>query len=183
VQPLLDSLYRTALRMVEDRQVAEELVQEACIKAYARFDRYEEGTNFKAWLFRILTNLCIDSLRKRSGATFVPLDSVPETVMAPGWHGDCRTPEALAIGRNVEGVVAHALSSLAPELRMVVMLILVEDMSYADAADSLELPVGTVRSRLHRARAELQRKLDQSLGEGAGKAKPTDVKSVVRLFA
>lgn len=183
VQPLLDSLYRTAFRMTEDRLVAEELAQEACLKAYAQFERYEEGTNFKAWLFRILTNLCIDHIRKRAGATFIPLDAVAEPACSSAFPTDSRTPEALAIGRDVGGAVARALSAMAPELRMVVMLILVEELSYAEAADSLDLPVGTVRSRLHRARAELQQRLGPVIDDRPARAKGRDVSSVVMLFA
>jgi len=183
VQPLLDSLYRTAFRMAGDRQVAEELVQETCLRAYARFDQYEDGSNFKAWLFRILSNLCIDHLRRRAGASFVPLETLPEPVCSATLAVESATPEALAIGRDVEGAIAQALSVLGPELRMVVMLILVEEMSYAEAAESLDLPVGTVRSRLHRARAELQGKLGVLLDRRPVKAKKRDMSGVITLFA
>lgn len=183
VQPLLDSLYRTAFRMVEERLVAEELVQEACLKAYAKFDRYEEGTNFKAWIFRILANLCVDHIRRRGVAAFVPIEAVPEATSATALPIDSRTPEVLAIGRDVESVVANAFSELSPELRVVVMLVLVEEMSYAEAADSLDLPVGTVRSRLHRARGELQRRLGSVVGKRSDKSKCRNVSSVVMLFA
>jgi len=169
--------------MVDDRLIAEELVQEACAKAYARFERYEDGTNFKAWLFRILTNLCIDHIRRRTGATFVPIDAVPETACSTAFPVESRTPEALAIGRDVEGAVVQALLALCPELRVVVMLVLVEEMSYAEAAESLDLPVGTVRSRLHRARAELQGKLSAVLDHRPVKTKVRDVSSVVMMFA
>ena len=183
VKPLLDSLYRTAFRMVEDRLVAEELVQEACLKAYAQSDRYEEGTNFKAWIFRIQTNLCIDHLRRRAGATFIPIDTLPEPVGSAALSVETMTPEITAIGRSVGSVVADALSALSPELRMVVMLILVEEMSYAEAAASLELPVGTVRSRLHRARSELQARIGPVLDRPPGKVRARDVSRVVMLFA
>lgn len=183
VQPLLDSLYRTAFRMVEDRLVAEELVQEACLKAYGQFESYEDGSNFKAWIFRILTNLCIDHIRRRAGASFVPIDTVPERPCATALPVESLSPEALAIGRDVGGVVAHALSALSPELRVVVMLVLVEELSYAEAAESLDLPVGTVRSRLHRARAELQDKLSPLLDHRPAKTKGRDVSRVVMLFA
>lgn len=183
VQPLLDSLYRTAFRMVEDRVIAEELVQDACLKAYGQFERYEDGTNFKAWIFRILTNLCIDQVRRRAGATFVPIDGLPKSVGATALATKIASPETLAIGRNVGGIVSQALSSLSPELRVVAMLILVEEMTYAEAAESLELPLGTVRSRLHRARAELQENLSDVLDHPAGKATRRHVSRVVMLFA
>ncbi len=183
VQPLLDSLYRTAFRMAEDRAVAEELVQEACLKAYAQFERYKDGTNFKAWIFRILTNLCIDHLRRRSGATFVSIETIPEPALSDTLSVDSRTPETLAIGRDVEGMVAKALSALNPELRVVVMLILVEEMSYAEAAESLDLPLGTVRSRLHRARAELKGALGAILAHPPAKTNGLTMNRVVMLFA
>ncbi len=182
-KPLLDSLYRTAFRMVEDRLIAEELVQEACLKAYARFEHFEEGTNFKAWLFRILTNLCIDHLRKRAGATFLPLDAAVDATGTHALSTGGPTPEAIAIGRDVGGAVSQALSAMTPELRVVVMLVLVEALSYAEAAESLDLPVGTVRSRLHRARAELQRRLGPVMGARPARAKARDVSRVVMLFA
>jgi RNA polymerase sigma-70 factor (ECF subfamily) len=169
--------------MVEDRVVAEELVQDACLRAYAQFERYEDGTNFKAWIFRILSNLCIDHVRRRASATFVPIDGLPESVGATALVAGGASPEALAIGRNVGGAVANALSALTPELRMVVMLILVEEMTYAEAAESLELPIGTVRSRLHRARADLQDRLRDVLDHRPDKVKARDVSHVVTLFA
>lgn len=183
VQPLLDSLYRTAFRMAGDRLIAEELVQEACLKAFAQFDRFEDGTNFKAWIFRILTNLCIDHIRKTAGTTFVPIDGMQELPCATALPTDSRTPEALAMGRDVEGAVAQALAAMTPELRVVVMLILIEELSYAEAAESLDLPVGTVRSRLHRARAELQRQLSDLIDHQPQKTKRQGLSRVVMLFA
>lgn len=163
-QTHLDGLYRTALRMTHDHAVAEDIVQETCLKAYASFSRYTPDTNFKAWLFRILANLCIDHIRRNAAISMVPIDSVPadgEAFMTSDRCAD--NPEVQAMRSDTQQALAAALATLAPEPRAVVVLILIEGMSYDEAAESLELPLGTVRSKLHRARKQLQEKLGLAL--------------------
>lgn len=164
LQQHLDGLYRTAFRMMQDRTVAEDMVQEACLKAYASFERYEPDTNFKAWLFRILANLCIDHLRRSATLSMVSFDAAPtenDDVLSSDRRND--NPEVQAMRTDTQQALLDALSTLAPEPRAVVVLILIEGMSYDEAADSLNLPLGTVRSKLHRARKQLQEKLSISL--------------------
>lgn len=160
----LDGLYRTAFRMTHDPTVAEDIVQETCLKAYANFSRYQPDTNFKAWLFRILANLCIDHIRRNASISMVPIDAVPTE--GDGFLSCDRgtdNPEVQAMRSDTQQALIEALATLAPEPRAVVVLILIEGMSYDEVAESLELPLGTVRSKLHRARKQLQEKLGLAL--------------------
>lgn len=157
-RPHLDALYRTALRMVRHPAAAEDMVQETCLKAFASFGRSRQKTNFRAWLFRILVNRCIDHIRAAGRAAALPIDAVPAEA-APA--ADTPDPEQSAASRDLRDQLRAAIEALAPELRVVVLLVLVEEMSYAEAAESLEVPVGTIRSRLNRARAQLQTLLSE----------------------
>jgi len=165
-QQHLDGLYRTALRMTNDHAAAEDIVQEACLKAYANFGRYQPDTNFKAWLFRILANLCIDHIRRNAAISMVPIDAVPAE--GDGFQSCDRgtdNPEVQAMRSDTQQALIDALSSLAPEPRAVVILILIEGMSYDEVAESMDLPLGTIRSKLHRARRQLQEKLGLALDQ------------------
>ncbi|MGI9486886.1 MAG: RNA polymerase sigma factor [Geminicoccaceae bacterium] len=180
----LDSLYRTALRMTNDRSVAEDIVQEACLKAYANFGRYSPDTNFKAWLFRILANLCIDHLRRNATISMVPIDTAPlenEGVASSDRRTD--SPEVQAMRRDTQQALIDALSTLDPEPRAVVVLILIEGMSYDEAAESLDLPLNTIRSKLHRARKRLQERLSLVYDEESQNARhTTNTLRVISLF-
>ncbi len=150
--------------MTHDPTVAEDIVQETCLKAYANFSRYQPDTNFKAWLFRILANLCIDHIRRNASISMVPIDAVPTE--GDGFLSCDRgtdNPEVQAMRSDTQQALIEALATLAPEPRAVVVLILIEGMSYDEVAESLELPLGTVRSKLHRARKQLQEKLGLAL--------------------
>ncbi len=183
-QQHLDGLYRTALRMTHDHAVAEDIVQETCLKAYANFARYRHDTNFKAWLFRILANLCIDHIRRNAAISMVPIDVAPAE--GEGFQSSDRcadNPEVQAMRSDTQQALIDALATLAPEPRAVVVLILIEGMSYDEAAESLDLPIGTVRSKLHRARKHLQRKLDLTLERRAKEHHDTTTSPrVVSLF-
>ncbi|MCG8560827.1 MAG: sigma-70 family RNA polymerase sigma factor [Hyphomicrobiales bacterium] len=153
MKPHLDAMYRTALRMSRDRAAAEDIVQECCLRAYRAFADFQSGTNFKAWVFRILTNICIDRARQARLAQMVPVDSVVTTLPSDSVWDD---PERQAQASDLRSDIQAALDRLPQELRMVVLLVLIEELSYAEAAENLDLPVSTVRSRLHRAREELR---------------------------
>jgi RNA polymerase sigma-70 factor, ECF subfamily len=149
-RPHLDALYRTALRMVSHPATAEDMVQETCLRAFAALDPHSYKTNFRAWLFRILVNLSIDHIRGISRQATVSgafVDNV--ATCAPD-------PEQLAMSSGLRDDIRAAVDVLPAELRLVVLLVLVEEMSYAEAAECLDVPVGTVRSRLNRARSQLQ---------------------------
>jgi len=173
-RPHLDALYRTALRMVRHPAAAEDIVQETCLRAFASLRRSGGKANFRAWLFRILVNLCIDHIRSAGRKSVLPIDAIPvETCPTT----DSPDPERQAISQNLGEQLQAAIATLAPELRIVVLLILVEEMSYAEAAESLEVPVGTIRSRLNRARGELQALLREHMPEGQARLRVvTDAK-------
>lgn len=180
----LDGLYRTAFRMTHDHAVAEDIVQEACLKAYANFESYRPDTNFRAWLFRILTNLCIDHLRRHAAISMIPIDSMPtesESLLSSERCAD--DPEARAMQRDTQRALIDALATLAPEPRAVVILILIEGMSYDEAAESLDLPLNTIRTKLHRARKRLREKLGLTLDNDRDDTREsTDGPCVISLF-
>ena len=162
----VDALYRTALRFSRHPATAEDLVQEASLRAYRTFVAGVEPDNFRAWVFRILTNLCIDhSRREAAGAAQLmvaqEMDELPQTGKGPA--------QSFANARLGRDLVA-AVDALPGDLRLVVHLVLVEGMTYREAADSLGCPEGTVRSRLNRARGLLRESLaDHAPEVGSGR--------------
>jgi RNA polymerase sigma-70 factor, ECF subfamily len=161
--PLVDTLYSGALRYTRNPADAEDLVQETFTKAYASFERFTPGTNLKAWLYRIMTNTYISDYRKRQrrpvevtvdaddDGSFSLYDQIAETVAAPA--------EVEALSRLSDDEVKQALADLPEAFRMAVYLADVEGFSYAEIADIMGTPIGTVMSRLHRGRSALQRAL------------------------
>lgn len=151
----VDALYRTALRSSRDPGLAEDLVQEASLRAYRSFVTGDEPENFRAWIFRILINLCVDHARMhavRHAAEHVShqVNELPE----PG-NGPAQTFDNACLGRDL----VAAVDALPEDLQMVVELVLVDGMSYRDAADCMNCPEGTIRSRLNRARSLLRHSL------------------------
>lgn len=160
--PHLDALYGMALRLTRDEREAEDLLQDSLVRAYRFYDRYEEGSNIKAWLFKILTNAFYNSVRKRKNLR--RLESEAEV----GGHYDRFISDASMLGRDAEkalmGKIAaaelsSAIEELPPEFRTAVLLCDLYDFSYRDIAEIIERPVGTVMSRLYRGRRLLQRRL------------------------
>src|ERR671939_535659 len=161
----MGSLYSAALRMTRNAADAEDLVQETYLKAYRAFDSFQEGTNLKAWLYRILTNTFINSYRSRKRRPEQSdLDDVEDLYLYRRLGG----LEAAAAGRSAEEElldiytdeeVKRALEELPEQFRMAVMLADVEGFSYKEIADILDIPIGTVMSRLHRGRKGLQKRL------------------------
>lgn len=158
VTPFLHSLYGAALRMTRNPSDAEDLVQEATMKAFAAFGSFTEGTNLKAWLFRILTNTYINQYRKKQRAplqtsadelTDGELNEVGESI-------GMRSAEAEAMAKLADGEIIDALAALPEDFRMAVYLVDIEGFSYKEAADIMDTPVGTVMSRLSRGRKQLR---------------------------
>lgn len=158
--PFADQLYAAAMRLAGNPSDAADLVQETYLKAYQAFDRFEQGTNLKAWLYRILTNTFINLYRKRQRAGIQDgLDELEEWQLGEAsslTQTATRSAEAEAIDRMPDSAVREALQSLTEERRLVIYLADVEGMSYQEIADIMGTPVGTVMSRLHRGRRELR---------------------------
>jgi len=163
----LDSLYRTALRMTKNTSDAEDLVQETCLKAFRYFDRFEEGSNIRAWLFKILTNLFINRYRKQAKEpVVVEYDETQDYLLysrmqeASGDAGNTG-PEKDLFDRVLGTEVDKAINDLPEDFRIVVVMAFVEGLSYEEIAEALDVPMGTVKSRLHRGRKLLQKALYQ----------------------
>jgi len=157
--PLLDSAYRTALRMTGQAASAEDLVQDAYLRAFRGFSQFERGSNFRAWFFRILTNVFLNDYRRRArghqAADFSeiePEDRAPEAALM-------RLEDVEAIRPHLADEAAHALDRLAPDFRLPFLLSTFEGFSYKEIAAILEIPIGTVMSRLFRARRMLRDEL------------------------
>ncbi len=157
-RPHLDALYRFAARSVSSAATAEDLVQEACLKAYRAFGQFERGTNYRAWLFRILANTIVDWHRR---ATRNPEEVLIAelTSIEPSAREGPLDPEARAVTSALSAEVNAALAALPPAWQAVLLLNFVEGLSYKEIADILACPVGTVMSRLYRARRALRRRL------------------------
>ena len=163
----MGSLYTAALRMTRNPADAEDLVQETYLKAYRAFGSFQEGTNLKAWLYKILTNTFINSYRsKKRRPEQTELDEGEDLYLYRRLGG----LEAVAAGRSAEEElldhitdteVKEALESLPESFRLAVLLADVEGFSYKEIAEILEIPIGTVMSRLHRGRKALQKALHQ----------------------
>jgi RNA polymerase sigma-70 factor (ECF subfamily) len=161
----MPSLYTAAMRMTRNAADAEDLVQETYLKAYRAFGTFQQGTNLKAWLYRILTNTFINTYRsKKRRPDETELDEVEDLYLYRRLGG----LEAAAAGRSAEeevldrftdDEVKQALEALPEQFRMAVLLADVEGFSYKEIADILDIPIGTVMSRLHRGRKALQKGL------------------------
>ena len=154
----LDTLYRGALRLTRDPDQAQDLVQEAYLRALRYQHSYQPGTNMKAWLFAIMRNLFWDRF-KGTRKDNVSLDDTGDFVLYEKLKDDGAKPEADVLDKMAATEVVAAVEKLPPLHREVVLLVDVEGFSYKDAADTLGVPIGTVMSRLHRARQQLQKSL------------------------
>ena len=161
--PHLDSLYRTGLRMTRSREEAEDLVQETFMKAYRSFATFQPDTNMRAWLFKILTNSYINRYRRQSlepvRTSFNDVKSFLASEDAAEATASTEAMEDFDLGERLDGEVKQALEELPEEFRLVVIMALVEGLSYKDISRALDIPLGTVMSRLYRGRQALKNRL------------------------
>lgn len=165
--PLLDRLYSMALHLVRDPVKADDMVQETVLRAWQNFDRFTIGTHFKAWIFQILTYLFLNdrrsAQRRETQVDFTEHDVIPAPAISDTVPGANATVARVDWDRMypslVDDVMKTALDRLPEEQRMVFLLVTLGDLSYQETAEMLSIPIGTVMSRLFRARKQLQTEL------------------------
>ncbi|HYL15943.1 MAG TPA: sigma-70 family RNA polymerase sigma factor [Terriglobales bacterium] len=158
--PLFDQLYNFAHWLAQNREEAEDLVQETYVKALKAFSSFQQGTNFRAWMYRILRNTFLTSRTGLSATKTVALD---EDENAPVNLKTGTTPETILIERSNQELVQAAIAELPVNFREILLLCEVEEMSYQEIAGTLSIPMGTVMSRLSRARGALRDLLREKL--------------------
>ena len=158
-------VYSLILRMVSDPTLAEDLAQEAFVKAFNAIGKYDPQYKFSSWIFKIANNRAIDHLRKRELET-VSIDGSPDATTAEEAEESSivlesreESPEKFTESRELGGQIEEAIGKLKPEYRSVILLRHVEGHAYDEIADILELPLGTVKTYIHRARAQLKAEL------------------------
>ncbi len=159
--PLFDSLYNFARWLVRNQNDAEDLVQETYLKALRSFASFQPGTNFRAWMFKILKNTFLSSCSKLERRMTVAMDSEEDSPVLPATSV---TPESLLIERSGNDAVRYAIEQLPVIFREVILLCDVEDASYREIAEILSIPIGTVMSRLARARKAVRESLGSTPG-------------------
>jgi RNA polymerase sigma-70 factor (ECF subfamily) len=165
--PFIDQLYGAAMRMTRNPADAQDLVQETFVKAFGAFRSFQQGTNLKAWLYRILTNTYINSYRKKQRDPYkASTDDLEEWQLGEAQSTTSasrtsRSAEAEAIDHLPDSTVKDALQSISEDFRLAVYLADVEGFSYQEIADIMHTPVGTVMSRLHRGRRLLRERLTE----------------------
>jgi RNA polymerase sigma-70 factor (ECF subfamily) len=162
-----DKIFHLAYRMLNNRHEAEDAVQETFLRVYTNLHRYDETQKFSTWIFRIGTNLCIDRLRKRKNMTYSLDAEMPDCegndyyAMLPG-HED--TPEKQVIVSETQQQIRDAIETLPVKYKSVVILRYLHDMSLQEIGDVLDMPVTTVKTRVHRGREFLRKKLENEPG-------------------
>jgi RNA polymerase sigma-70 factor, ECF subfamily len=157
--PLFDQLYNFACWLTQDRTEAEDLVQETYVKALRGFSSFQSGTNFRAWIYRILRNTFLTSRTGLKATAMVPLDAEDADDLPAGTD----TPETLLISHSEHQLLQQALETLPVHFREILLLSETEEMSYQEISETLSIPTGTVMSRLSRARKALRKIMQEKL--------------------
>lgn len=178
----IDPLYSAALRLTKNDRDAEDLVQDTFLRAFRFFDKFERGTNIKAWLFKILTNTFINryrrSVKERTLVEGSERDAVHEQFISREASDYAANPEQFFFDRLLSDDVIHAVDALPIDFRMVVILADLQDFSYKEIAEILDVPVGTVMSRLYRGRRLLQKALSGYASETGVLPAPREAETV-----
>jgi len=161
-------MYRVAYRLAGNRDDAEDLVQETLVEAFQAFGRFQMGTRFDQWLYRIMTRNYIDKFRRRRRLPSVSLEDVGSAEESQELADIAGDPQGILDRSSYSEPVQEALDRLSPEFRAVVVLCDVQGLSYEEASRVVGSPVGTVRSRLHRAREQLRAWLRPMIRTGEG---------------
>lgn len=154
--PLFAKLYNFAHWLTQDRAEAEDLIQETYIKALKGFGSFQQGTNFRAWIYKILRNTFLTSRTGLKATMTVSLDDEEDPVAEPAI---VETPESILLARMNQKTIESALEQLPVNSREIILLCDVEEMSYQEIAETLAIPIGTVMSRLSRARRAMRQLL------------------------
>jgi len=160
-----DFLFRMAFRILGDEDIACDAVQETCLLVFKKISSYREGS-FRGWLARIITNVCYDELRRHGRSRIKSLDSNEEDeneIESSYWMADFSTnPERQVEALEFTRTIQRCLEMISPQHQLILVLIDIEDFSYEEAADTLKVPIGTIKSRLARARKQMKAALQFS---------------------
>ncbi len=160
-----DKLYHLGYRMTSNRQEAEDVVQDTFLRVFHNLDRYDENQKFSTWIYRIATNLCIDRLRKRKNVYSLDAESSDHEGL-DGYSmlpSDDRTPESELMLSETQRVIHEAMETLPPKYKSVMVLRYLQDLSLQEISDVLNMPVTTVKTRVHRGREFMRKKLEHKL--------------------
>ena len=160
-----EKLYHMAYRMLNNKQEAEDVVQETFLRVYNNLYRYDENQKFSTWIYRIATNLCIDLLRKRKlvyslDAESSDYEGLDGYSMIPSDH---RTPESELLISETQSIIHKAIEQLPPKYKSVMVLRYIHELSLQEVGDILDMPVTTIKTRVHRGREYLRKKLEYRL--------------------
>ncbi|WP_442051345.1 RNA polymerase sigma factor SigW [Paenibacillus sp. 2TAB19] len=160
-----DKLFHMAYRMLNNRQESEDVVQDTFLRVYKNLDRYDETLKFSTWIYRIATNLCIDRLRKRKPVYSLDAES-SEHEGLDGYSmipSDDRTPETEMLLSDTQRIIHQAIETLPPKYKTVMTLRYMQDLSLQEIGDIMDMPVTTIKTRVHRGREFLRKKLEHKL--------------------
>ncbi len=160
-----DKLFHMAYRMLNNRQESEDVVQDTFLRVYKNLDRYDETLKFSTWIYRIATNLCIDRLRKRKPVYSLDAES-SEHEGLDGYSmipSDDRTPETELMLSDTQRIIHQAIETLPPKYKTVMALRYMQDLSLQEIGDIMDMPVTTIKTRVHRGREFLRKKLEHKL--------------------
>jgi len=160
-----EKLYHMAYRMLNNRQEAEDVVQDTFMRVYNNLERYDDTMKFSTWIYRIATNLCIDRLRKRKPIYSLDAES-SEYEGLDGYSmipSDNRTPESELLLSETQRIIHQAIDTLPPKYKTVMILRYIHELSLQEVGDILDMPVTTIKTRVHRGREFLRKKLEHRL--------------------